>query len=262
MKVMDVIQLLEQEGTWLQRDFQTRDHLLYGSEEAQVHKIGVCWVATIKVLQEAAAQRIDFIITHENPFYQCSTQMHTAAYDAAQKKRQLLNQYGISIYRYHDVWDCIREYGVADQWARLLGFPFEMREQASYYQAATIPKTSLEALAKHTAKVLRKDGEDGVYVFGNPQSIVNRIVIGTGAATGLYEMLKLHPDAVIVCDDGITNYDAAQYALDHAIGMVVVNHAAVERSGLQAMVPWLQKRTQNQAVQWLDDGFHIHYYTG
>lgn len=33
--------------------------------------------------------------------------------------------------------------------------------------------------------------------------------------------------------------DAAQYALDHGIGMVVVNHAAVERAGLKAMVPWL-----------------------
>lgn len=89
---------------------------------------------------------------------------------------------------------------------------------------------------------------------------IRRIAIGTGAATDLYELLPLHPDAVIVSDDGITSYDAAQYALDHGIGMVVVNHAAVERAGLKAMVPWLQERMKDAEAVWLHDGFHIHYY--
>ena len=69
-----------------------------------------------------------------------------------------------------------------------------------------------------------------------------------------------HIQAVIVSDDGITSYDAAQYALDHGIGMVVVNHAAVERAGLKAMVPWLQERMKDAEAVWLHDGFHIHYY--
>ncbi len=41
MKVMDVIQLLEKEGTWIRSDFKTRDHLLHGSEDAQIHTVGV-----------------------------------------------------------------------------------------------------------------------------------------------------------------------------------------------------------------------------
>lgn len=83
MKVMDVIQLLEKEGTWIRSDFKTRDHLLHGREDAQIHTVGVCWVATMQAIQEAARHKADMIITHENPFYQCSTQMHTAAYEAA-----------------------------------------------------------------------------------------------------------------------------------------------------------------------------------
>ena len=260
MKVMDVIQLLEKEGTWIRSDFKTRDHLLHGSEDAQIHTVGVCWVATTQAIQEAARHKADMIITHENPFYQCSTQMHTAAYEAAKSKRRLLDQYGISVYRCHDVWDCIRTYGVADQWAALLGFPFEQRPQASYYQAADISEMRLEDLARHTCRVLHGDHEDGVYVFGNTDMHIRRIAIGTGAATDLYELLPLHPDAVIVSDDGITSYDAAQYALDHGIGMVGVNHAAVERAGLKAMVPWLQERMKDAEAVWLHDGFHIHYY--
>jgi len=97
MKVMDVIQLLEKEGTWIRSDFKTRDHLLHGSEDAQIHTVGVCWVATTQAIQEAARHKADMIITHENPFYQCSTQMHTAAYEAAKSKRRLLDQDGISV---------------------------------------------------------------------------------------------------------------------------------------------------------------------
>lgn len=262
MKVKDVMQLLEAEGTWVRRNFKTRDHLLHGSEETTVHTIGVCWVATMQAIQEAVKQQVNLIITHENPFYQCSTQMHTAAFEAAQKKRRLLEQHGISVYRCHDVWDCIQTYGVADQWAKLLGYTFAERRQESYYQAADIPETSLENLAKHTCAVLQNDHEEGVYVFGDAASRIKRIAIGTGAATDLYEMLDFHPDAVIVCDDGITNYDAAQYAVDHSIGMVVVNHAAVERTGLKAMVPWMKAHMQNPDTVWLEDGFHIHYYIG
>lgn len=67
MKVMDVIQL-EKEGTWIRSDFKTRDHLLHGSEDAQIHTVGVCWVATTQAIQEAARHKADMIITHENPF--------------------------------------------------------------------------------------------------------------------------------------------------------------------------------------------------
>lgn len=51
MKVMDVIQLLEKEGTWIRSDFKTRDHLLHGREDAQIHTVGVCWVATMQAIQ-------------------------------------------------------------------------------------------------------------------------------------------------------------------------------------------------------------------
>lgn len=260
MQVKDIQKLLEAEGTWVPWQRKTRDHQLTGDAKQDVHKIGVCWTATLQAIHEAASLGCDMVITHENPFYQSSTQMDTAAYHAAHKKQDILRKHGIAVYRCHDVWDCIRKVGVADSWAKLLGYSFEPRAQESYYQAADIPETTLANLALHTAEVLQDDHEDGVYVFGNPQQCVNRIAIGTGAATNLYDMLELHPDAVIVCDDGITNYDMAQYALDHGIGMVVCNHAAVERAGLKAMIPWLQERLIDIEAVWLEDGFHIHYY--
>lgn len=169
MKICEVTALLEQEGTWVRRNMKTRDHLLFGDDQQEVGRIGICWVASKGAILAAVKQKVNFIITHENPFYQCSTQMHTAAIKAAEEKKRILQEHGISVYRCHDVWDCIKEYGVADQWAFRLGFKFEERIVSSYYQAASIPEMTAEALAHHVAKVLRQDGEQGVYMFGDPQ---------------------------------------------------------------------------------------------
>ena len=127
MKICEVTALLEQEGTWVHRNMKTRDHLLFGDDQQEVGRIGICWVASKGAILAAVKQKVNFIITHENPFYQCSTQMHTAAIKAAEEKKRILQEHGISVYRCHDVWDCIKEYGVADQWAFRLGFKFEER---------------------------------------------------------------------------------------------------------------------------------------
>lgn len=146
MKICEVTALLEQEGTWVRRNMKTRDHLLFGDDQQEVGRIGICWVASKGAILAAVKQKVNFIITHENPFYQCSTQMHTAAIKAAEEKKRILQEHGISVYRCHDVWDCIKEYGVADQWAFRLGFKFEERIVSSYYQAASIPEMTAEAL--------------------------------------------------------------------------------------------------------------------
>ena len=261
MKICEVTALLEQEGTWVRRNMKTRDHLLFGDDQQEVGRIGICWVASKGAILAAVKQKVNFIITHENPFYQCSTQMYTAAIKAAEEKKRILQEHGISVYRCHDVWDCIKEYGVADQWAFRLGFKFEERIVSSYYQAASIPEMTAEALAHHVAKVLRQDGEQGVYMFGDPQKKIHRIAIGCGAATNLYELLEFYPDAVIVSDDGINNYDAAQYAIDQHIPMIVVNHAGCEIAGCKAMVPWLMRHLHSSSICYLDEGYTIHYYT-
>ena len=46
MKICEVTALLEQEGTWVRRNMKTRDHLLFGDDQQEVGRIGICWVAS------------------------------------------------------------------------------------------------------------------------------------------------------------------------------------------------------------------------
>ena len=92
MKICEVTALLEQEGTWVRRNMKTRDHLLFGDDQQEVGRIGICWVASKGAILAAVNKKDQFHIHDENPFYQCSTQMHTAAIKAAEEKKRILQE--------------------------------------------------------------------------------------------------------------------------------------------------------------------------
>ncbi len=259
MKVKDVISLLEKEGTWVNWD-QTRDHLLYGDEEREVKRAGVCWMLTNQALDEAVGLNLDFIITHENPFYMASTRPVTIAYQAAQEKRKKLDEHRISVYRCHDVWDCIKDVGVSDMWAKRLGFDFEERNISSYFHFADIEEMTAENLSLHVAESLAEDGQDGVWLYGRPDKKVKRLAIGTGAATNVWAMMKEKPDAVVVSEDGVNTFSEGQYLIDHDVSMILVAHSACEMAGIKELADWLKKETGLECL-YLDSGYQIHSYT-
>ena len=197
MKIKDVIECLKEEGTWVRWNRCTRDRVLLGDDDQEVKKIGVCWVATNKVIEQALKKEINFIISHENIFYTTGTHLETKLVESIEYKKELLSKGNICVYRCHDVWDSIPEYGVSDVWAKKLGFDFKDRVINSYYQHADIPKQTVSELATHVANVLKVDGEEGVYVFGDVNKEVSHLAMGTGAATNIFDMLEFNPDVVI-----------------------------------------------------------------
>lgn len=260
MKIIEIIERINKECTWKNFCRKTRDRVLVGDANQEVDRVIICWVATHQVIDEAIQKGIHFIISHENPFYASGTNMETAMYEAIENKKEKCEQNQICIYRCHDVWDLIPNYGVSDVWASKLGYNFEPRKISSYYQVATIDECKVSDIAQHVANVLSEDGEEGCYVYGNVNKKVSRIAIGTGAATNIFDVLEFCPDAVIVSDDGITNFTDAQFAIDQNIPLIVVNHAGCEIGGLKNMVLYFEDKMPQIHAEYVDEGFHISYY--
>lgn len=256
IQVFHIMNCLKQEGSWIDWQYKTRDHLLCGDVNQEVKKVGVCWVATNQAIEQAIAAEVDLIISHENPFYMTSTAPMSQAWEMAEIKRKKLYKANISVIRCHDVWDCIEKVGVADQWAASLGFDFEPRQKGSYLHFATIPKMSAEQLGQHVANCLREFG-GGCSMLGRRDKQIQRIAIGTGAATDVYRMLEEKPDALIVADDGVTNYNEGQLLLDMDKTMIVVNHAVCEIRGIRAMVPWLAQQFPELLCLSLEEGYQL-----
>ena len=89
MKIKDVIECLKDEGTWVRWNRCTRDRVLFGDDDQEVKKIGVCWVATNKVIEQALKKGINFIISHENIFYTTGTHLETKLVESIEHKKDI-----------------------------------------------------------------------------------------------------------------------------------------------------------------------------
>ncbi len=256
MEIKNIIECLSKDAYWMNPQ-ETRDIMLLGNLRQEVSRVGVCWVATNRVIDQAIEREITFLISHEYPFYHTATAPKRLALLSANQKMERLMAHNIALYRCHDAWDMMPEFGVADVWARRLGFAFT-RKTSSYIQHAVIEEMTVRQLAKRVAAALTPDGENGVYVFGDPEKRVSRLGMGTGAATDIFKMLEEGPcDVCIVADDGISNYYQAQYALDNALPLIVVNHSCCEIAGIRSMADYLNTRLPELSVSYLEEGYTV-----
>ncbi len=253
MKAQDIINHLHELGTWVNWR-KTRDIVLAGDPDIEVEKIATCWMMTNKVIQQAITAKVNFIICHETPYYEASTEPYQIYYQSANRKRKLLAQHNICVFRCHDVLDRLPEVGIPDSWGQAIGLPFKDRPVNSFYKYAEFEPTSVTEIAKKVAKAVTACGQDAVQVFGDPQRLITSLAIGTGAITNIDDFLKLPVEAVVFSEDGCKSYQDIQYCLDNNIAAIRVNHSACEVPGMRALADYLQK-TFNIPSQHLAEGF-------
>jgi len=255
MKAQDIINHLQAQGSWVNWE-NTRDVVLYGNPEVEINKAGVCWIITTKALKQAIAEGVNFIISHENPFYEATT-IHTKRFlQSATYKKQLMKENNICAYRCHDVWDNIPEYGIADIWAKVIDLPFGPRELKSYNTYAYFSALSVKAVAKKVAEALVSCGQDTVQVIGDPDKMISSVVIGTGAAIDVNRMLTKEADAIILSDDGCMTYQGVQYCLDNDIPVIRVNHSICEIPGMLSMRDYLKEKLNVETI-YLHEGYDV-----
>ncbi|MDD6467158.1 MAG: Nif3-like dinuclear metal center hexameric protein [Erysipelotrichaceae bacterium] len=257
MKVKEVIEHLQAKGTWVNWD-KTRDIVLYGKTDKEITKMGVCWVATKDVIRQAQQAGINFIISHENLFYEQSTSPNRLLLESANEKKAMLDEGDITVYRCHDVWDMMPEYGVADVWSSDIGFDFEPRVVSSYNSYANIDYLTVREVAQKVANAVGKYGQEAIQVFGDLDRKVSRLAIGTGAATNIFSMQKEHPDVCVASDDGVTNWIAVQWCIDNDMPLILVNHASCEIGGLMKMVDYMNLVFPDLQVQYLKEDYQVH----
>ena len=78
----------------------TCDRRIVGDPNKEVKKIGVCFKLTAALIRQAMEQGIDLIITHEPTFSQSDKRENATALDM--KKWALLEESGLTVYRFHD----------------------------------------------------------------------------------------------------------------------------------------------------------------
>jgi hypothetical protein len=102
---------------------QTVDRIIAGNPETPVKGIAVTMMATLDVVQRAAATGKNMVITHEPTFFTHQDRTDNLTQDATyQFKLDFLSRHDMVSFHFHDHWHARRPDGIATGMIRELGW--------------------------------------------------------------------------------------------------------------------------------------------
>src|SRR5437660_3436885 len=134
---------------------ETVDTFKAGNPETRVTGIAVTMMATLDVLQRAAANGDNLVITHEPTFFNHHDDKPEGMEEndpVLKEKRAFIEEHHLVIWRLHDHWHRRNPDGIQAGMTRALGWEkFQNAENQNLY---TLPETTLRKLAEEVAKRL------------------------------------------------------------------------------------------------------------
>ncbi|WP_167859100.1 Nif3-like dinuclear metal center hexameric protein [Paenibacillus cymbidii] len=225
---------------------QTVDTLKSGSPDAAVRKVAVVFTATYAVIRQAAETGVDLLITHEPTYYNHLDETDLLAGDPVfERKRALIEQSGVAIFRLHDYIHLYKPDGILSGMLQAL-------EWEAYADPERLHVLTPPADEGHTSRTIaeqlkRKLGIDSMLVAGDPDMPVKRFAIKPGAAGFRSHMQLLAKEEIDLLVVGETNeWETNEYVRDAAdMGLVkaliVTGHQKSEEAGMSTVVGMLRE---------------------
>jgi putative NIF3 family GTP cyclohydrolase 1 type 2 len=222
---------------------ETVDRIVAGRPEAPVRGIATTMMATFAVLQRAAREGRNLVITHEPTFYSHQDVVAPLASDPTYKaKADFIAKHDMVVFHFHDHWHRMQPDGIATGMARALGWEAHV-ESASPPRFA-LPPTTLERLvadmkAKLKVRSMRVVGERG--------QRVSRVAASWGYASLMPRLIEVaaSPDVDVIVVGETREWELVEYVQDQiAAGqpkaLIVINHVVSEQAGMAYCAEWLR----------------------
>jgi putative NIF3 family GTP cyclohydrolase 1 type 2 len=221
---------------------ETVDNVVAGTAATRVGGIATTMMATLGVLQRAAAAGRNMVITHEPTFYSHQDRVDALAEDATYRfKADFVRRHDIVVFHFHDHWHARRPDGIAFGMARELGW--DTHADADNPRQFTFPETPLARLARDAQ---RKLGVRVVRVVGDRGLPVNRVAASWGYASFEPGMrLLARPDVDVLVVGETREWELVEYAQDMVSsgqkkGLIILGHVVSEQAGMKYCAEWLR----------------------
>ncbi|MCC2335027.1 Nif3-like dinuclear metal center hexameric protein [Cellulomonas wangsupingiae] len=222
----------------------TVDGFLAGDPDAPITGVAVTVMATLDVLQRAAEQGLNLVITHEPLYFDhqgASDEVFAAENDPVYAaKAAFVAEHGLVVLHQHDSWHDRQPDGILTGTARALGWLDA--ERAGDPGVYDLVPTTLGELAAHVSRSL---GARALRYVGDPDAPVSAVGLQPGFQGFEWNRrLLARPDIdVIVIGEG-HEWETGEYAADAVTagvcaGAVVVGHAPSEQEGMAEYARWL-----------------------
>jgi putative NIF3 family GTP cyclohydrolase 1 type 2 len=221
---------------------QTVDNIIAGRADIQVRGIATTMMATLEVIQRAAAAGRNMVITHEPTYYSHQDATDALVQDPAyQFKSAFLRGHDMVVFHFHDHWHAMRPDGIALGMARELGW--EQNADPANLKEFRFPGVPLERL---TGEMRTRLGAATMRVVGDPALRVNRVVASWGYYTFNPANLPVNrPDVDAFVVGETREWETVEYVQDliasgQKKALVVLGHVASEQAGMKYCREWLK----------------------
>jgi putative NIF3 family GTP cyclohydrolase 1 type 2 len=235
---------------------ETVDTFKAGNPDAEVKGIAVTMMATLDVLERAAAAGQNLIITHEPTFYNHLDRPD----DLEQKendpvlaaKRAFIQEHGLVIWRFHDHWHRRKPDGIEAGMAQALGWE-NFQDSGNQYLFA-IPETDLEHLASDLKSRLKIRV---MRVVGDPKLKVRKVALVPGASGFGKETRALEiSDVQVLVTGEPREWETVEYVADAVTegkpkALIILGHIPSEQAGMEECARWLKTFVSEVPVEFV-----------
>ena len=231
---------------------QTVDTFKAGNPDTRVKGIATTFMATLDVLQRAAAAGKNFVITHEPTFWNHLDATREFAGDPIYKhKMDFIAKHDLVVWRFHDHIHARRPDTIFLGLVKRMGW--ERHMTGTNTRRFVLPETTLAALANEVRTKLKSVS---VRVIGAPQLKVTRVANASHSLDGNIAALG-EADVILVGE--AREWDTAEYlrdltALGHKKGMILIAHQTWEEWGMEDCALWLRTLAPEVPSEWIPAG--------
>ena len=234
---------------------QTVDTFKAGDPNTPVTGVAVTMMATLDVLQRAAAAGDNLVITHEPTFY--SHLDKTEAFEKANDpvwaaKEAFIREHHMVVWRFHDHWHMRKPDGIQFGMMKALGWEkYENPENAHLF---TLPETTLGDLAAFLKKRLDLQV---MRVVGDRRMKLTKVGLIPGAGGTEMQVNALERGDVEVLIIGeVPEWETVEYVDDaNAAGqkkaLIMLTHIPSEQAGMEECTRWLKGFVTEVPVQFV-----------
>ena len=235
---------------------ETVDAFKAGNPDTAVTGIAVTMMATMDVLERAAAAGDNLIITHEPTFYS-----HLDKLDELGQKENdpvlaaklaFIAEHHLVIWRFHDHWHRRKLDGIVAGMVHALGW--EKYQDAKNEYLFTIPETTAEKLA---ANLKAKLSTHAMRVVANPGQKVKRVAFVPGASGFATETRAPEmPDVDVLVTGEPREWETVEYVADavtqkKAKGLIILGHIPSEQAGMEECARWLKTFVSEARIEFI-----------
>jgi putative NIF3 family GTP cyclohydrolase 1 type 2 len=224
---------------------ETVDTFKAGNPDTPVTGIAVTMMATLDVLQRAAASGNNLIITHEPTFFDhldISAQLPEKENDAVlMAKREFIETHHLVIWRFHDHWHARKPDGIEAGMVNALGWQ-KFQDPNNQY-LFNIPDTTLEKLV---AEIKRELGIRVMRVVGDPNLHITKLALAPGASgfSSHAEALEMPGVQALVIGE-TREWETVEYVADAMVegrqkSLIILGHIPSEQAGMEECTRWLK----------------------